>query len=135
MSEVIIKIKNLSKQYQLGKISTRMLSADISSVFAKIMNKADLAIGGGGIMIWERCSLGLPSIVSIIAKNQENSVSAAAKFGCIKNLGKSGKLLPKDYFDAIINFNSKELIQMQKNCMKLIDGKGTERVVKQISLL
>ncbi len=41
MSEVIIKIKNLSKQYQLGKISTRMLSADISSVFAKIMNKAD----------------------------------------------------------------------------------------------
>jgi len=122
IEKICLKINNCVYHYQPKNI-------------AKIMNKADLAIGGGGIMIWERCSLGLPSIVSIIAKNQENSISAAAKFGCIKNLGKSGKLLPKDYFDAIINFNSKELIQMQKNCMKLIDGKGTERVVKQISLL
>ena len=41
----------------------------------------------------------------------------------------------KDYFNAIKFFNSKKLTEMQNNCIKLIDGKGAERVAKQISLL
>ena len=41
MSNTVIEIKNLSKQYQLGKISTRMLSRDISSALARLTNKVD----------------------------------------------------------------------------------------------
>ena len=41
MNDTIIEIKNLSKQYQLGKISTRMLSRDISSALARLTNKVD----------------------------------------------------------------------------------------------
>ena len=41
MSDNVIEVKNLSKQYQLGKISTRMLSRDISSAIAKLTNKVD----------------------------------------------------------------------------------------------
>ena len=122
IKEICSKIYNCRYYYQPKNI-------------AKIMNKADLGIGAGGIMIWERCILGLPSIVSIMAKNQEYSVNTASKSGCIKNLGKMGKLSSKDYFDAINFFNSKKLIEMQNNSMKLIDGKGAERVAKQISLL
>jgi UDP-2,4-diacetamido-2,4,6-trideoxy-beta-L-altropyranose hydrolase len=122
IKEVCSKIDNCTYHYQPENI-------------AKIMNKADLGIGAGGIMIWERCILGLPSIVSIMAKNQEYSVNTASKLGCIRNLGKMGKLSSEDYFDAIKNFNSQKLIEMQNNCMKLIDGKGAERTAKQISLL
>ena len=41
MSDIVIEVKNLSKQYKLGKISTRMLSRDISSALAKLTNKVD----------------------------------------------------------------------------------------------
>ena len=41
MSNTVIEIKNLSKRYQLGKISTRMLSRDISSALARLTNKVD----------------------------------------------------------------------------------------------
>lgn len=37
---------------------------------AELMNAADLAIGAGGTTTWERCFLGLPSIVIAIAENQ-----------------------------------------------------------------
>lgn len=37
---------------------------------AELMMKADLSIGAGGSTTWERCFLGLPSIVFIVAENQ-----------------------------------------------------------------
>ena len=102
---------------------------------AKIMKRADLAIGAGGIITWEKCCLGLPSIVSIVSKNQEDAVNAVSKKGCLINLGRAERLTSQDYLSAITNLNSKKLIQMQKKCMKLVDGKGAERVAKQISLI
>ena len=102
---------------------------------AKIMNKADLAIGAGGIITWERCCLGLPSIVSIVSKNQEDAVNAVSKKGCLINLGRAERLISEDYLNAIKKLDSRKLIRMQKKCMELIDGRGTERVAKQISLI
>ena len=102
---------------------------------AKIMNKADLAIGAGGIMTWERCCLGLPSIVSIVSKNQEDAVNAVSKKGCLINLGRAEGLISEDYLNAIKKLDSRKLVRMQKKCMELIDGRGTERVAKQISLI
>lgn len=37
---------------------------------AELMMKADLSIGAGGSTTWERCFLGLPSVVFIVAENQ-----------------------------------------------------------------
>jgi UDP-2,4-diacetamido-2,4,6-trideoxy-beta-L-altropyranose hydrolase len=37
---------------------------------ARLMTDSDLAIGAGGGTSWERCCLGLPSIVLILAENQ-----------------------------------------------------------------
>jgi UDP-2,4-diacetamido-2,4,6-trideoxy-beta-L-altropyranose hydrolase len=102
---------------------------------AKIMNKADLAIGAGGIITWERCCLGLPSVVSIVSKNQEDVINAISKKGCLINLGRAERLTSEDYLSAIRNLNPKKLIRMQKKCMGLVDGKGTKRVAKHISLI
>lgn len=54
---------------------------------AALMARADLAFGGGGVTMWERAFLGLPSIVVIQADNQTNSVEAAARRGLIRNAG------------------------------------------------
>lgn len=54
---------------------------------AQLMRKADLALGAGGVTMWERCYLGLPSIVTIVAENQRESTEAAAEAGAVWNLG------------------------------------------------
>ena len=38
---------------------------------ADLMLEADLAVGAGGTTSWERCCLGLPSLVIVLAKNQK----------------------------------------------------------------
>ncbi|MGB8402257.1 UDP-2,4-diacetamido-2,4,6-trideoxy-beta-L-altropyranose hydrolase [Bradyrhizobium sp.] len=45
---------------------------------AGIMAQADIAIGAGGTTSWERCCLGLPTILVSIADNQ-NAIAAALK--------------------------------------------------------
>jgi len=102
---------------------------------AQFMNKADLAIGAGGISTWERCFTGLPSIAIIISKNQEEGIIELSKKNCLINLGKSGKVTKNDYLNTIMNLESKKLSQMSRECMKLVDGKGTIRVAKHISLI
>ena len=45
---------------------------------ADLMAEADLAIGAGGTTTWERCCLGLPSLVVSIAENQRPACEALA---------------------------------------------------------
>lgn len=54
---------------------------------AKLMREADLAFGAGGVTMWERCFLGLPSIVTVVAENQKESTRAAAELGVVWSLG------------------------------------------------
>lgn len=52
-----------------------------------LLLKADLAIGAGGIMTWERCLLGLPSLTAVIADNQRQQVDCLANKGVLMSLG------------------------------------------------
>ncbi|MFD2442703.1 UDP-2,4-diacetamido-2,4,6-trideoxy-beta-L-altropyranose hydrolase [Bacillus sp. CGMCC 1.16607] len=54
---------------------------------SQLMRKADLSLGAGGVTMWERCFLGLPSIVTVVAENQLESTQAAAEFGAVWNIG------------------------------------------------
>jgi UDP-2,4-diacetamido-2,4,6-trideoxy-beta-L-altropyranose hydrolase len=51
------------------------------------MASADLSIGGGGTMIWERCYLGLPTILICIADNQVNQAKSVHSYGAVIYLG------------------------------------------------
>jgi UDP-2,4-diacetamido-2,4,6-trideoxy-beta-L-altropyranose hydrolase len=57
------------------------------SNMASLMAKADLSLGAGGTSTWERCYLALPSIVIVVAKNQEKVATALEDAGAIWNLG------------------------------------------------
>jgi UDP-2,4-diacetamido-2,4,6-trideoxy-beta-L-altropyranose hydrolase len=39
---------------------------------AELMTSCDLVIGAGGTTTWERCSLGVPSVLMVLANNQKN---------------------------------------------------------------
>jgi len=54
---------------------------------ATLMADADLAIGAGGTTSWERCALGLPALVLIVADNQIPIAEALADAGAAWVLG------------------------------------------------
>ena len=72
----------------------------------KLLCKADLSIGGGGTMLWERCYLGIPSILISIAKNQLNQAAAVGSYGAVINLGiykKNIKIKIIKYLKKLLN--------------------------------
>ena len=84
---------------------------------AELMSQADLAIGAGGTTTWERCYLGLPSIVISVAENQRQLAIDAHKIGIIKYLGSSDNVSVNDIFEAITYFisNKVEYYKMKSN--------------------
>jgi UDP-2,4-diacetamido-2,4,6-trideoxy-beta-L-altropyranose hydrolase len=48
---------------------------------AQLMADADIAVGGAGTTIWERCCLGLPSVLIALASNQRQNAANVAKAG------------------------------------------------------
>ena len=101
----------------------------------ELMSKAHLAIGAGGSTTWERCCLGLPSIVSIISNDQAEMIKLLAKKNCVINLGNFQNLTSYDYIKAIKRMNNKIIAKMSSNCMKIVDGLGCFRVAEIINSL
>lgn len=68
---------------------------------AELMAKADLAIGAGGVSMWERCCTGLPAITIVVAENQREATHAAAGRGAVRNLGWHADVQPRDIAQAL----------------------------------
>jgi UDP-2,4-diacetamido-2,4,6-trideoxy-beta-L-altropyranose hydrolase len=54
---------------------------------AELMKKADISIGAGGSVSLERCYLGLPSMVILVADNQIETTESLDAEGALINLG------------------------------------------------
>ena len=101
--DVVVGATNLQKQ------QVKRFCADTPNVsyhcqvenMAQLMADADLAIGAGGVTIWERCFLGLPSITLVLAQNQVETTAVAAAAGAIWNLGWAADVEVEDLAEAI----------------------------------
>ena len=102
---------------------------------ADLMLSSDLSIGSSGSTTWERCSLGLPAIVSISSNDQRDIANSLSRKKCIINLGDVKKLKESSYINVITNLKKNDLRNMSKNSMSLVDGNGTQRIFKHILLM
>ena len=48
---------------------------------ARLLVESDIAVGAGGVSLWERCYLGIPSVTVIVAENQKAITEQAARDG------------------------------------------------------
>lgn len=98
------------------------------SNMAELMLKADLAIGAGGTTTWERCFLGLPTIVIITVDNQREVTNAVAKQGAIHCLGESFSVSKREIGQAIFYMlsNLDELDNINLCCQSLLDKEQIE---------
>jgi UDP-2,4-diacetamido-2,4,6-trideoxy-beta-L-altropyranose hydrolase len=60
---------------------------DVTDEMARLMADADVGIGTCGGAAWERCALGLPSLVVVNADNQRDDARILGALGAIRNLG------------------------------------------------
>lgn len=120
------KVKNLCESI----IGTHYLCQ--VDTMARVMAHADVAIGGGGTATWERCCIGLPSIVAVLADNQRELVAAVSDQGSVLSLGSAETLVPDDYAQAIETTTLVQRARMEKLALVLVDGLGTSRVAEEL---
>ena len=90
---------------------------------AQLMADSDLAIGAAGSTSWERCCLGLPSLMMVLADNQSAIAQALQDHGAatlIEMEADGGLPLPSNY----------ALAEISHTASMLVDGQGTTRILE-----
>lgn len=98
---------------------------------APLMRSADLAISGAGSTCWELAYLGLPAIVIALSQDQQGIASGLAEHEVAVSLGWHANLSEERISEAL-NSLLGDLARrqaMSERGMKLVDGRGAERVV------
>ncbi|MBI5888760.1 MAG: UDP-2,4-diacetamido-2,4,6-trideoxy-beta-L-altropyranose hydrolase [Deltaproteobacteria bacterium] len=101
---------------------------------AELMSRADLALGAGGSSSWERCCMGLPAIVTVVAENQAAIAENLAKRGIVINLGWHADAKEADIQNAVkaLMDDRQKVLEMGKRALGLVDGDGALRAVKEM---
>jgi UDP-2,4-diacetamido-2,4,6-trideoxy-beta-L-altropyranose hydrolase len=99
---------------------------------AGVMARCTLAIGAGGSTTWERCAMGLPSIVIIGAENQRRMAIDLARAGMIELLGEAHDVSVHALAGVVSELiaDAQRRSKMRTDCMHLVDGRGAYRVSK-----
>lgn len=130
--DVVVGVSNPNRE-EVRKLCESLPNAlyhcQVSNM-AELMAKADLAIGGGGSANWERCCLGLPGLIAVLADNQAEPTRALSDYGAIVNLGNADGLSSDSYRAAVDALESDQLVGMGRLGRQLVDGLGCQRVVE-----
>ena len=101
---------------------------------AQLMSDADVAVGAAGSTSWERCCLGLPTLIAVLADNQKSAADEMARRGVAILLqnARDGDLTAEmaDAFGRMQNDKIRQKIS--QSSASLVDGNGAGRVVKQM---
>lgn len=111
------------------------VAVDVADMAAR-MAAADLAISAGGGTTWERCCLGLPSIIVETADNQAGIARAMAAAGAALDPGPVeaagfGRVLQAALREAS---DPARLDALSANAAAICDGDGARRVVERLGV-
>jgi UDP-2,4-diacetamido-2,4,6-trideoxy-beta-L-altropyranose hydrolase len=91
---------------------------------AELIAGADFSLGSGGVAMWERCYLGLPSAVTAVADNQVLAVKLADRLGAIWSLGWHEQINSGHYADILHKALTVplEILTMSSKALELMDS-------------
>ncbi len=103
---------------------------------AALMSAADLSVGAAGSTTWERCCLGLPSLVVTVAENQVRPVQDLEDHGVLRFIGRHDAVTRADIARALRDaFGSPETLKHYgRRSMELVDGLGVARCADAMGL-
>lgn len=104
------------------------------SDMARRMADSDLAIGAAGSTSWERCCLGLPTLMVVLAENQRpgaqalEAACAARLIGVVSDIATQLPLAVLDLIDSECRRH------MSLAASAITDGQGVSRILKAIGM-
>jgi UDP-2,4-diacetamido-2,4,6-trideoxy-beta-L-altropyranose hydrolase len=112
---------------------TVRVERDVQDMPAR-MAGADVAVSAAGSTSWELAFMGLPSLVLILARNQQLVAEGIAASGLAKNLGWWDQVSPGDIARELTNLlgSAQEREKMSRVGRAVVDGKGAGRVVARL---
>jgi len=121
--------KEIESHLQQSSFAFRLLPAVKN--MAELMAWADIAISAGGSTCWELAFMGLPTIVIILADNQQPVAEKLGLLGVVLNLGWHTTLIPEQISQLISKLLSSPDTrrQMAQRGQVMVDGQGANRVV------
>ena len=121
----------------IGKLCAAIPDCDFHHAaknMAELMASADLCIGAGGSTTWERCCLGLPSLIIASSEYEMEVARTAAEAGIGKFLGRFDEVWPEMIAGELkLALERPDLLrQWSLKGMSLVDGAGAARVSRAI---
>jgi UDP-2,4-diacetamido-2,4,6-trideoxy-beta-L-altropyranose hydrolase len=107
---------------------------DVSNM-AQHMARSDLAIGAAGSTSWERCCMGLPTLMVVLAENQRPIAIALERAGAAVVINRQSDIqLASELTNAIGSFlvNEKLLASLGTSALGITNGCGVNLVVAQM---
>jgi len=101
---------------------------------AELMTKADLSIGAGGSAAWERCCLGLPTLIVTLAENQVAIAEALNSLGACIYLGAAAsvnEITVLSELNKLIS-NPARFKNLSEKTYSMVDGVGAVRTCQQM---
>ena len=107
-----------------------------TSCMAQLMCQADLAIGAGGSASWERCSLGLPSLLIALADNQIAIAKELSAVNACIFMGDGDKvnLLNLKKWVTELIANPDRIRTISESAFSIADGLGVLRVSNEMRI-
>lgn len=103
---------------------------------AKLMAWADLGISTFGTTSWEMAFMGLPAVSLVVEAHQEPFARAMARHGALvkidQHMPSSSPALGETVRQVLLS--SKLRLRMSRRGRALVDGRGSERVLKAMGL-
>jgi len=103
---------------------------------AQLMADSDLAIGAAGATSWERCSLGLPTIMLVLADNQLKVAEGLERSGGVLIIkpGLSAKTQIREQILQLVD-DPAQLLHMSKCAARIVDGSGVNAVICNLEVI
>lgn len=124
-------LAEVSRQAQDMPWPTRVMIG--VSNMAQLMADSDLAIGAAGATSWERCCLGLPTIMLVLADNQYKVAQELERVGAVQVL-KDPLEIP-DCLPVLLNdlVSSPFLLaELSEAAVSIVDGRGVVAAIKNL---
>ena len=116
-----------------GAPNVTFTTEEFSNSLYENMLWADIAIGAGGTISWERCCMALPAIAIVLADNQRHVIEELALSGAICPIFNNGEIMDKlGTYLTLLCDNKQYYQEMSRNAQNICDGLGKSRIIEEI---
>jgi len=119
---------------KIARRDTRIALHVDSPHMARLTAEADIAVGAAGSSTWERCTLGLPTLMLVLAENQRASAQALAEREAALVVDVDAADFEKTFDRALMRLMTDADLrrQLATHSAELCDGQGAPRVAEAL---